>query len=104
MDILTNWVKSSLEINLFVRESQNSDSEYDCDCIDLNNHKAGIVVYAGKCSKERKAIVSLAVSAPELLEALQHGLRLAKALPNSKSIAVRMFVKSAEKAINKALK
>lgn len=37
----------------------------------------------------------------ELLEALKHGVRLSEALHNSESIAVKSFVRSANKAINK---
>jgi hypothetical protein len=52
---------------------------------------------------EGYANAQLIATAPELLEALQHGLRLADALDNKESIAVRMFVKNATKAISKAL-
>jgi len=45
----------------------------------------------------------LIAASPDILEALQHGLRLANSLPNKESIAVRMFIKAAEKALEKAL-
>jgi hypothetical protein len=53
---------------------------------------------------ENEANAKLIASAPELLEALQHSLRLAESLPNKESVGVKMFVKAANKAINKALK
>ena len=51
-----------------------------------------------------KANAKLIAAAPDLLEALQHGLRLAKTLPNKESVAVKMFIKAAKQAIEKALK
>ena len=45
----------------------------------------------------------LFTASKDLLEALQHGLRLANSLPNKESIGVRMFIKTAEKALEKAL-
>ena len=57
-----------------------------------------------KDEEELKANSKLLASAPDLLEALQHGLRLANILENKESIAVRQFIKAAEQAIEKALK
>jgi hypothetical protein len=54
-------------------------------------------------ASETEANAQLISAAPELLEALQHGLRLANILPNKESVGVKSFKRNAEKAINKAL-
>ena len=63
------------------------------------------VIYTGGelFKDEQQANAKLISSAPDLLEALKHGLRLAETLPNKESIAVKQFVKNATKAIEKAL-
>jgi hypothetical protein len=45
----------------------------------------------------------LFTASKHLLEALQHGLRLANSLPNKESIAVKLFIRAADKAIQKTL-
>lgn len=71
-----------------------------CNELTIANCSAG---QSGDKEEEENANAKLIATAPELLEALQHGLRLANSLPNKESVAVRIFIKKAEKVIEKAL-
>ena len=71
-----------------------------CNGLTIANCSAG---QSGDKEEEEIANAKLIATAPELLRALQHGLRLANSLPNKESIGVRMFIKAAEKVLQKAL-
>lgn len=87
------WDKLGDEIDKYYNKENESTEEEEGSLLDIG--QSG--------DKEEIANAKLITTIPELLETIYHGLRLAKSLPNKESIGVRMFIKAAEKVIEKAL-